>query len=159
MKYRIEDRDGIRLIGCKHFISASVEMNYKKIPSLWDDLPQETFDELKSLSDSEPTGVLGVFAKKHDNGFDYWMAASTTKPCPEHFEILEIPPARWMIIEAKGALPNSIQDVFKRLYAEWFPASTEYARRQEVYEIEWFSDGDTNSDSYICEAWVPVIEK
>jgi AraC family transcriptional regulator len=155
MKYRIEDQSAMRLVGCKFFVSLANGLNYMDIPALWANLSKETFDELRGLSDSRPTGVLGVFGEKHDNGFDYWMAASTTKPCPPHFEVIDIPAAKWAIFEGKGALPDSVQDIFKRLYTEWFP-NAEYERRWEVYELEWFSEGDTRSADYICEGWVPV---
>jgi AraC family transcriptional regulator len=158
LKHRIEDRDGIRIVGLRFYISAEDLKNKMAVATLWNSLPQDTFNELKSLSDSAPTGVIGVFGEKRDGGFDYWIGASTTKQCPERYETIAIPPAKWIIFEAKGALPDSIQGVFGRLYSEWFAAS-EYARRWEVYELEWFTDGDVNSDSYICEAWVPVVEK
>jgi AraC family transcriptional regulator len=158
MKYRIEDKGPMRLVGCKFFVSLENGLNYSTIPGLWDDLARETFEELNSLSDSRPYGVLGVFGEKHDNGFDYWMAASTTKPCPPHYQTVNIPAAKWAIFEGKGALPGSIQNIFKRLYTEWFPNS-EYERRWDIFELEWFSDGDAESDDYICEGWVPVVKK
>ena len=158
MNYRIEDRAGIRLVGCKSFVSLENGLDYRDIPALWDNLPKEVFDELYALSDSEPTHVVGVFGEKHDNGFDYWIAAATTKPCPPQFEIVTIPAAKWAIFDITGAMPGSIQDFFKRLYTEWFPQA-EYTRNWEVYEMEWFSDGDPSSDAYECAGWVPVFEK
>lgn len=163
MKYRITESAGFRLVGCKFPVSVEGGLNYDEIPAIWNSLPKETFDELFALSDSEPTGVLGVFGEKHYNGseytgFDYWIAASTGKPCPENYGVIDIPAATWAVFEAKGPAPGSIQDVFKRLYSEWFQ-SAEYERRWDVYEIEWFSIGIPSSDSYICEAWVPVVKK
>ncbi len=159
MKYRIEERDGIRFVGRKYFISGEGGKDFTVVPSFWENLPKETYTELESLSDCIPDGVVGLFAKKHDNGFDYWIAAATTKPCPEHYEVVEFPAAKWIVFEAKGPLPGSIQETFMQVYSEFFVNSTVYARRQEVYEIEWFSKGDTSSDSYISEAWVPVVQK
>jgi Uncharacterized protein conserved in bacteria len=158
MKYRIENREGIRLVGFKSFISLENGLDYRDIPALWKKLSSETFDELFNLSDSEPTNVVGIFGEKHDNGFDYWIAASTTKPCPPQYEEVTIPAAKWAIFEVTGAMPDSIQDFFKRLYTEWFPEA-EYTRNWEVYEMEWFSHADSSSDAYICEGWVPVFAK
>ena len=163
MRYRITESAGFRLAGVKFPVSVKNGTDYNVIPSIWNSVPKETFDRLLSLSDSEPTGVLGVFGEKHYNGsvytgFDYWIAASTTKPCPDDFGVIDIPAATWAVFEAKGPLPGSIQDVFKRLYSEWF-ATAEYARRWDVYEIEWFSIGIPTSSGYICEAWVPVVKK
>ena len=158
MKYRIEDRDEIRLIGQKWFISLDNGLDYRDIPALWDKLPKATFDELYSLSNREPTHVVGIFGEKHDNGFDYWIAAATSRPCPPHFEVVNIPASKWAIFDVAGAMPDSIQDFFRRLYTKWFP-DAEYTRNWEVYEMEWFSDGDPKSADYKCAGWVPVFLK
>ena len=158
MKYRIEEKKAIRLVGQKAFISLDGGLDYRDIPKLWKDLPKETFDELYALSDGEPTHVVGVFGEKHDNGFDYWIAATTTKPCPPQYEEVNIPAAKWAIFDVKGVMPGSIQGFFQRLYTDWFPAA-EYERNWDVYEMEWFSDGDPDSEDYECAGWVPVFKK
>lgn len=158
MQYRMETHDAMRLVGCRFFVSLDNGLDYSYIPGLWDALPKETFDALKSLNDSSPSGVLGVFGEKHDNGFDYWMAASTTKPCPPQFQVIHIPASKWAIFTGKGALPDAVQNIFKRLYTEWFPQA-DYTRRWEVFELEWFADGDQRAADVTCEGWVPVVEK
>ena len=156
MNYRIENKESTRLVGQKAFISMENGLDYRDIPALWDKLPKATFDELYAMSDGEPSHVVGVFGEKHDNGFDYWIAAVTSKPCPQHFEVVEIPAAQWAIFEVKGKMPDAIQNFFKRLYAEWF-ISADYSRNWDVYELEWFSDGDPQSEDYKCAGWVPVL--
>ena len=169
MKYHIEERDAIRFVGLKYYIPAKSTglvdgVGANVIPDLWDNLPKETFDELESLSDCIPESVVGVFGEKRFDGseylgFEYWIAAATTKPCPEKFEVVGVPPAKWLVFEGKGPMPGSIQNVFGKLYGEYFPNSNKYARRWEVYEIESFSKGDPSSDAYISNAWVPIVEK
>ncbi|MDR1180453.1 MAG: hypothetical protein LBL13_00525 [Bacteroidales bacterium] len=61
---------------------------------MWANLPKETMNSLGKLSNLEPSGVLGVCAGMHDNGFDYWIAAATTKECPVGFEKLDISAAQ-----------------------------------------------------------------
>ena len=157
MNYRIEEKGKIRLVGVKKFISPADVVPQKIIPEWWDEMPLGTYTELKRLSDSEPSGVVGLFADKHDRGFDYWFAASTTKACPEHLETIEIPPSTWAIFEVIGPMPDAVQETFRLIYAEWFPGS-DYERIQ-IPEIEWFSDGDSKSEDFRCEVWVPVVRK
>ena len=157
MKHRIEEREKIRFIGKRFFISLANGLNYTEIPAIWDGFPKESIAELAAMTDSEPSGVVGLFADKHDGGFDFWIASATTKPCLGHYEVIEIPAATWAIFEAKGPCPASIQDAFRRVYSDWFPNS-EYLRVQ-IPEIEWFAQGDPTSEDYICEAWVPVVRK
>ncbi|MCL2124889.1 MAG: GyrI-like domain-containing protein [Oscillospiraceae bacterium] len=157
MKYRIEERTEMRFVGQRFFVSLEGGLDYTEIPAIWNGFPQESIAELECLVDSEPTGVVGLFADKHDNGFDFWIAAATTKTCPAHCEVITIPASMWAIFEAKGPCPAAIQDTFARVYSEWFP-TVDYLRIQ-IPEIEWFSQGDPTSEDYICEAWVPIVKK
>ena len=121
-------------------------------------------DKLDAMSDCIPESVVGVFGEKHFEGdkylgFDYWIAAATTKECPEEFEVVEDPPAKWLVFDAQGPMPSSIQNIFGELYGSFFPNSKRYTRNWEVYEIESFTKGDPTSDTYISHAWVPVLEK
>ena len=169
MKYHIEERDAIRFVGKRFFIPAqSTELvdgvGANTVPDLWANFPKEQFDKLDALSDCIPESVVGIFGEKHWDGekyqgFEYWIAAATTKECPEEFEEVEDPPAKWLVFDAEGPLPESIQNIFGELYMKFFPNSKKYGRRWEVYEIESFTKGDTSSDSYISHAWVPIVEK
>lgn len=157
MNYRIEERAGFTVVGVKEFMTTVNGENFKKIPQMWCDLPKETFHVIGGLSDREPTGVMGICADMHDDGFDYWIAAATTKPCPEGLSSLEIPASTWAIFESVGPMPGAIQEVWGRIFGEWFPASDyEHAHAPE---IEWYSDGDTNAPDYKSEVWIPVVKK
>ena len=150
MKYRIEKREPIRLVGLKYFISPASGDPRKTIPNLWYDLTIGKYIELRQLSDGVPDAVVGLFADKHDGGFDYWIAAVTTKECPENFDTIVIPSSTWAVFEIVGPIPDAVQETFRLIYDEWFP-SCEYARIQ-IPEIEWFSDGDLKSDGFYSEA-------
>ena len=54
-------------------------------------------------------------------------------------------------------MPETIQDVWKRAFSEWFPTSN-YDIAGGA-QIEWYSDGDGNADDYRAEVWVPVRKK
>ncbi|MCL2851811.1 MAG: GyrI-like domain-containing protein [Defluviitaleaceae bacterium] len=156
MNYRIEEKEGFTVAGVKEFTSTADGVNFKNIPEMWAKLPQEDFKELMRLSDREPFGVLGVCADMYNDGFDYWIAAATTKPCPEKYSSMSIPSSTWAIFEVTGALPGAIQEMWKRIYSEWFPTSGyEHA---PTPELECYSDGDPKSPDYKSEIWIPVIK-
>ena len=169
MKYHVEERDAIRFVGKKFFIPAQSTalaegVGVGTVPALWDNFPKDLFDKLDAMSDCIPESVVGVFGEKHFEGdkylgFDYWIAAATTKECPEEFEVVEDPPAKWLVFDAQGPMPSSIQNIFGELYGSFFPNSQRYTRNWEVYEIESFTKGDPTRDTYISHAWVPVLEK
>jgi AraC family transcriptional regulator len=92
----------------------------------------------------------------YDNGFDYWIAAASTKECPAGFEKLDISASQWAVFEIEGAIPKAIQDGFVRIFNEWL-TSSEY-QHANAPEIEWYSDGDMSSPDYKSEIWIPVVK-
>ena len=162
MVYHIEERDNLRFVGLRYFVPTGedgVSPDKDLIPSFWRALPKTDYDTLNSLSNCIPRGVVGIFAKKHDGGFDYWIAAATTEDCPPPYEIVEIPPAKWIIFQTDAPLPKSIQTVFFNVYTKFFPNSQRYVRNWDVYELEVFLSNPLEDKGCITEAWVPVLEK
>ena len=157
MNYRIEEKEGFTVVGVKEFTTTMNGENFKNIPKMWAKLPKDKFVEIASLSDKEPAGVLGVCADMYNDGFDYWIAAATAKPCPAGLEALKIPPCTWAIFETTGPLPTALQELFTRVFSEWLPTSGfEHA---PAPEIEWYTEGDSTSADYKCGIWVPVVKK
>jgi len=80
------------------------------------------------------------------DSFDYYMAATYTGEIPEGMETLNIPKQTWTAFESAGPIPDAIQDVWKRIFSEWFPTSGyEHA---EGPEIEVYETGDMNKPDY-----------
>jgi AraC family transcriptional regulator len=148
--------DTFSVAGVREFTSMKNGENLVNIPQMWAHLSAETFARLRNLSDLEPSGVLGVSANMHDNGFDYWIAAATTKDCPDGLEKLDIPAAQWAVFEIAGAMPQAIQDGYKKVFDEWLPSSG--CQHADAPEIEWYSEGDMSSPDYKSEIWIPVVE-
>ncbi|MCL2030998.1 MAG: AraC family transcriptional regulator [Oscillospiraceae bacterium] len=158
MNYRIEQRDAFTAAGVKRTFTTVNGENLKKIPQMWEDLQEEgLLGKTAELSDREPSGLLGICDNMRGDEFDYWIAAATTKPCPEGMDALEIPACTWAVFEAVGPMPGAIQELYGRIFGEWFPASGyEHAHAPE---IEWYSDGDTGAADYRSEVWMPVVKK
>jgi AraC family transcriptional regulator len=157
MKSRAVDFSAFSVIGVKEFMPLENGENSIKVPQMWSRLPAETMTKLRALSDTRPSGVLGVCANMRDGGFDYWIATASTKECPAEFEKLDIPAARWMVFEITGAMPKAIQDGFKHIFDEWLPSSG--YQHADAPEMEWYSAGDMNSPDYGSEIWIPVTKK
>ena len=69
----------------------------------------------------------------------------------------DIPAHTWAVFTATGTLrqkTHPITQVMTRALMEWLPASG-YALVQGM-EMEVYGPGDTQSDSYACELWLPV---
>lgn len=157
MNYRLEEKEGFTLIGVKEFTTMKNGENFKNIPKMWKKLPEQILGQICAMSDVEPSGVLGVCADMYNDGFDYWIAAASSKPCPVELQQLEVPACTWAVFEVEGPIPEAIQDTFVRIFSEWLPASGyEHAAAPE---IERYPSGDMSLPSYKSEVWIPVVKK
>jgi AraC family transcriptional regulator len=157
MEYRTVRLDAFSVIGMKEFMSVENGENFTKIPQMWAGLPEETMNRLGELSNLEPLGVLGVCAGMHNNGFDYWIAAATTKECPAGFEKLDIPATQWVVFDVIGTMPDAMQDTVKQVFNEWLPSSG--YQHADAPEMERYSVGNMSLPDYQSELWIPVIKQ
>ncbi|MCL2697997.1 MAG: GyrI-like domain-containing protein [Oscillospiraceae bacterium] len=158
MDYRIVEKEAFKIVGVKEWVSAEDSQNLVSIPKMWCNLSKEKFEQIVALADTDITNILGVCGESDgNNGFHYWIAAATTKPCPPDLEEREIPASTWAVFESVGPLPKAIQDVWGRIFSEWFPNSGyEHAHTPD---FEWYSECDTNAEDYRSEVWIPVVKK
>ncbi len=88
---------------------------------------------------------------------DHYIGVATTKDCPEQFAQLEVAASTWAIFEAVGPFPETLQNVWGRIYSEWFPSSN--YELAEGPEILWNEQKDTSSPNFKSEIWIPVLRK
>lgn len=159
MVYRIEERPAFRIVGKKQQVSNADGENFVKIPQMWADLSKADWETLFAIKAGQPDGILGVCANMRGTVFDYYIACAATAAPPEGMEALEVPALTWAIFESVGALPHAMQEVWQRIFSEWFPAS-EYVRAADTLpDVEVYFEGDNTADSYRCEIWIPVVKK
>lgn len=107
-----------------------------------------------------PLGTLGVCMEYNQEEEALTYVIAVEKPqgqVPSEFEEKEIPAASWAIFESVGPIPDAIQKVWGRIYAEWFPATGyEHAGGPE---LEVYPLGDPSAADYRCEVWIPVVKK
>lgn len=75
-------------------------------------------------------------------------------------DTFEVPASTWAVFNSKGSLNQKvhpIEELMTRIITEWFPTSG-YEKSMD-YEIEVYGPGDTQSEDYICEIWIPVRKK
>lgn len=157
MNYRIEDKNELRVVGLKKWFSTEDNQQLKEIPKMWDEFPKAQMQRLRDLSGQGE--VVGLCADMYNDGFDYWIGAITEKQCPDDMEEKIIPAATWAIFEVAGPvrpLPNTMQDIWGRIYSEWLPNSG--YQHAEIPEIEYYSAGDFMSETFKSEIWIPVVK-
>lgn len=156
MNYRIEEKEGFRLVGVKEAITTANGENFIKVPKVWERLWNEgVYEEITALANGSPRGVMGVCTNFRQGEFDYYVAVSSDRVVPDNMEAIEVRAGTWVAFECKGV--QGIQDTFKRLYSEWFPTSG--YEHSGGPEIEWYPGEDTDTEAFACEVWIPIIKK
>lgn len=158
MEYKIINKDGFNVIGKQRKISMAGGKNFKQVPEFWNDCMQDgSYEWLCSRAGK--LGVMGVckdFAQGKDTDeFNYMIAIEKIEDnLPVGYISTSIPAATWAVFESVGALPGALQDVTRRVFSEWMPA-TGY-QHACAPELEIYFPGDMSSSDYRCELWIPV---
>ncbi len=85
---------------------------------------------------------------------DHYIGVATTHPTPDNLTRLGVPASTWAVFESVGPFPETLQNIWGRIYAEWFPSSG-YEQTQGP-EMLWNADKDVQSPSFRSEIWIPV---
>ncbi|WP_368905559.1 AraC family transcriptional regulator [Bacillus wiedmannii] len=163
MNYRVEEKEPFRIIGIQKRVPIVFNGVNEEIASMWKSLDPRTIQTLKSLSNIEPTGIISASTnfsegRMEENGeLDHYIGVATTKDCPEQFAQLEVAASTWAVFEAVGPFPETLQNVWGRIYSEWFPSSN--YELAEGPEILWNEQKDVSSPNFKSEIWIPVLRK
>ena len=88
---------------------------------------------------------------------DHYIGVATTKEGVERFASLDVAACTWAAFEAVGPFPETLQNVWGRIYSEWFPTS---GYEQDVGpELLWNESKDVSSPTFRSEIWIPVKKK
>ncbi|MBK5463507.1 AraC family transcriptional regulator [Peribacillus sp. TH27] len=163
MNYRIEEKEAFHIIGIKKRVPIIFNGVNPEIASMWESLDEKTINELKNLSNVEPLGLLSASANFSEGRLDekgeldHYIGAATTRECPDNLTQLEVDASTWAVFEAVGPFPETLQNVWGRIYSEWFPSSN--YEQIDGPEILWNEIKDVTSPTFRSEIWIPVMKK
>ncbi|MBR1817047.1 MAG: AraC family transcriptional regulator [Lachnospiraceae bacterium] len=157
MDYRLEEKKAFKVMGVsKDFSYENANID---IPKFWDEVFVRVNERL----------VLGMYGVCFDeemagNKFKYMIADDYVAGQAEekNLDVHEIKAHTWAVFPCKGPMPLPLQEVNRRIFSEWLPASNyEIA---EGYNIEYYSNPmdyklGTQDPEYYTEVWIPVKEK
>jgi len=172
MDYRIVKKDAFRIVGVKTNNPADAEESFKQIPLFWQETQKNgIIPQIAALMNGEPMGILGVSTCANDckcklendvcvcvDGAEaecyYYIAAATNKPVPEGMYEYTVPECTWAIFPGAGDAA-SIQELQKRIFAEWLPTSG--YEWSGAADVEVYLNEDPVNMKY--EIWMPVEKK
>jgi len=163
MNYRIVEKEPFKLVGFKKRVPIVFNGVNPEIAKMYQLLTSEVIKDLKALSHMEPSGIISASTnfsegRMEEKGeLDHYIGVATTRDDIAKFDILKIEAATWAVFESIGPFPETLQDVWGRIYSEWFPSSGYEAI--EGPEILWNESKDTSDSKYRSEIWIPVKKK
>jgi len=172
MNYRVEEKKPFRMFGVEKTFSVINGQCYKDIPEFWlDAMKDKTLERILNLASNKPSTITGdiygnedkminaaMYGHKSDGTLKYMLCAYTPdQEIPKEYVQLEVPALTWAIFPTEKHQMHQTteltQDIWKRIYAEWFPSSGyEHA---DAPEFEMYYN--VGNDQYIVEVWIPVI--
>lgn len=162
MDYRIVEKDAFYIVGLKKRVSLIYHGVNPEIAAMWASLTEDDIRALKQMSTMEPTGLLSAsvnFTEGRAEGteLDQYIGVATATPHSEKWHVLAVPPSTWGVFTARGTFPDALQNVWGRIYSEWFAMSGyEIA---EGPEILWNESKDTSAPDFHSEIWIPIVKK
>lgn len=152
MDYRIEQKPAFAVVVRTKVFGDDATT---EVPAFWDEYRAQGLDQRVSPN----VGVCGG-ADPVSKTFRYGIGRQVrpgAKP-PEGFEEWTIPAHTWAVFTCRGAMPDAIQSMWKRIYGEWLPQA-KYELISASYDFEYYTEGDMDAPDYVSEIWAPVREK
>lgn len=163
MNYKIVEKQSFKIVGFKKRVSMVFKGINPEIADMTSLLTPEIIKQLKSISNVEPLGIISAstnFSEERMEGkgeLDHYIGVASISDDTASFDVLNVNSGTWAVFEAIGPFPETLQDVWGRIYSEWFPSSG----YETVIgpEILWNENPDTGNPKYKSQIWIPVRKK
>lgn len=162
MDYRLVEKESFYLVGIHKRVKLIYHGVNPEIAAMWSSFTPEKIAALKGLSNVEPKGLLSAslnFSESRAEGteLDHHIGVATDTPTHPEWAVLSVPATTWAVFTARGPFPDTLQNIWGRIYSEWFPMSG-----YEVSpgpEMLWNESKDTALPDYHSEIWIPVVKR
>ncbi|AJY76866.1 AraC family transcriptional regulator [Paenibacillus beijingensis] len=172
MNYKIIEKEAFTVFGVEELFTMENGENLKGIPQMWQRLLSDgTVDRIGQASDKvwneSNRGIMPVNAvmcyREADAGrFPYMICGfmpDSGLVDKEDYTVAQIPALTWAVFTTeeytRDQTVSQIQNLWKRIYTEWFPMSSYEALSGPQFEMY----GIAESGNSYCEVWIPVVHK
>ncbi|MCT2534837.1 AraC family transcriptional regulator [Aquibacillus koreensis] len=163
MNYRIVEKEPFKIVGLKKKVPIIFNGVNPEIAKMYELLTPDIITRFKTLSDMEPIGIISASTnfsegRMEEKGtLDHYIGVATSSKATEGFDVLQVEANTWAVFESIGPFPETLQNIWGRIYAEWFPSSGyETVKGPEILRNE---SKDMSNPKYRSEIWIPVKKK
>lgn len=161
MDTRIADRPSFRLVGHATRVPLIHGGINPHIQTHIASLPASEHARLKSLSNTDPAGLLQVSADvdpDYTEGTEltylHGVAVDEETPLPDDLDAIEVPAGTWAVFRTEGAYPGALQAAWAATATDWFP-SNPWRLRPGPSVVAVLDRADDFSTA-TCELWLLV---
>lgn len=152
MEYQIVRRGEFRIVGFRMPLPMDAEESFQAVPRFWSETGPQ-IGALIPLMDPGTPGLLGVSTCHLEGENYYYIAVASNAPAPEGTRAWTVPAATWAVFTGTGQQPTAIQELQKRIVAEWLPDSGyEWAQAPDV-EVYLSEPG---AEELQFQVWLPI---
>jgi AraC family transcriptional regulator len=161
--YRLVQKEEFKVFGVELVTTKADDVVYDEIPKFINKIFENgIYAKINKLVGNPKGTLLNGFhyGFEEDGTRRYIMGAELNEvEISEEFIILDIPKLTWAVFEGNATKPNNfiIQDIWRRIYSEWFPSSGFEQVEGPCIEKNFWNDDDQSG--YRCEVWIPVKRK
>ncbi|MFI7892368.1 GyrI-like domain-containing protein [Streptomyces sp. CACIS-1.16CA] len=161
MDTRLVDHPAFRLIGHAARVPLIHEGVNPHIQEHIAALPPTEHARLKSLSETEPAGLLQISDGLEPDATEgseltylHGVAVHQSTPAPEDLDAIEVPAGKWAVFRTDGPHPQALQAAWAATATEWFPSNP--WRLRPGPSIVATLDRSQDFSTATCELWLPV---
>jgi len=152
MKYRVERREAFDMFGVCGTISKDMNQAFNEVPEFREKCDENgSVDRMNQLLGRfHDTMLHAAIYDQKDTSMKYMICYNRPKALeiPDEFKELSVPAMTWAIFpDSRG----DMQELWKRIYTEWFPTSEYEQVEGPCFEMYYGMAGHD-----IGEIWVPV---
>ena len=161
MDTRITHRPDFRLVGhaarvplVHHGVNQQIQAHIGSIPA-------SEHARLKSLSNTEPAGLLQVsadvdpdYTEGSELTYLHGVAVAEQTDVPDGLDVIEVPAGDWVVFRTSGVFPALLQEAYASSATDWFPSNPWRLRPGPsiVAVLERSEDFSTAT----TELWLPI---
>lgn len=161
MDTRIADQPAFRLIGHAARVPLIHEGANPHIQAHIAALPEAEHLRLKTLSNTEPAGLLQVSADVHPDYTEgseltylHGVAVSEGTPVPEDLDTIDVAAGAWAVFRTSGSYPAALQSTWAATASDWFPSNP--WRLRPGPSVVAILDRAADFSTATTELWLPV---
>ncbi|MFZ2239719.1 MAG: GyrI-like domain-containing protein [Gordonia amarae] len=124
-------------------------------------LPAEEHERLKSLSSTEPGGLLQIstdvdpdYTEGSRLTYMHGVAVDGTADAPKGLDIIDVPAGTWVTFRTSGQYPEALQEAYAASASDWFPSNP--WRLREGPSIVAIIDRADDFSTATTELWMPI---